>query len=178
MEISKEFRFEASHILPRHPGKCSRLHGHSWKLTVSVKGLINETTGFVLDYGYLSAIVKPLIEDLDHRHLGTWYHPKFDNSFTEEAYFVPGLPFDFYPSSENLLIWIADQLEGKLAWSQLELEETCTSKAILTYKDYEAEKYRQRSGSIGRTELQQLRKENEAESVVEERLQSSEKEVK
>ena len=176
MEISKEFRFEASHILPRHPGKCSRLHGHSWKLTVSVKGLINETTGFVLDYGYLSAIVKPLIEDLDHRHLGTWYHPKFDNSFTEEAYFVPGLPFDFYPSSENLLIWIADQLEGKLAWSQLELEETCTSKAILTYKDYEAEKYRQRSGSISRKKSKELLQTDEEKQVVEAGIQSRKEE--
>src|SRR5438034_5141876 len=50
MLLRKTFRFEASHILPKHPGKCSRLHGHSWVLHVSITGPINRDTGFVMDY--------------------------------------------------------------------------------------------------------------------------------
>ena len=137
MEISKTFSFEASHILPKHPGKCSRLHGHSFKLLVAVQGSINPETGFVMDYADLSKVVRPIIDDLDHKHLGTWYHPMFDPKFIDDKYFVFNLPFDFYPSSEHLLVWIADQIGTKLdlfpaihveghKWSRLELDETCT----------------------------------------------------
>lgn len=139
MEISKTFTFEASHILPKHPGKCSRLHGHSWVLTVYVRGTVNKETGFVMDYADIKRSVSSIVDRLDHRHLGTWYHPMFDSTFTQEAHFVPGLPFDFYPSSENLIVWIASELTRLLRdmWSKVELNETCTSKCILTREEYE-----------------------------------------
>lgn len=150
MELCKEFSFEASHILPKHSGKCHRLHGHSWKLRVYVKGEVNPETGFVMDYADIKKIVQPIVDNLDHRHLGTWNHPMFYPNFTTEEFFVKGLPFDFYPSSENLIMWIAKELTDNLCyfinitrvpllvhWSRLELDETCTSKCILTREDYE-----------------------------------------
>jgi len=121
MEISKTFRFEASHVLPKHPGKCSRLHGHSWVLTAYVKGPINPETHFVMDYGDISYKVGLTIELLDHCHL---------NDLVD------------YPSSEELLIYIGTLLlysrgsANSLEWSKLELEETCTSKAILTREEF------------------------------------------
>jgi len=139
MEISKEFTFEASHILPMHPGKCSRLHGHSWVLTVAISGEVNPDTGFVMDYADLKKAVQPLIDDLDHRHLGSWYHPMFDPTFTTERFFVKGLPFDFYPSSENLIVWIAHNLDN-IPWSRLELNETCTSRCTLTREEFNRSK--------------------------------------
>lgn len=69
MQITKRFYFEASHILPRHPGKCANLHGHSWQLTVGLEGAINPSSGFVLDYSDLSRIVDPLVNAMDHSHL-------------------------------------------------------------------------------------------------------------
>jgi len=108
MELRKTFRFEASHVLPKHVGKCSRLHGHSWVLHVSVEGKINPKTGFVQDFAEISNVVKPLVERLDHHHLGTW-----DFMLTQpplERHMVTGLPVDFYPTSENLVWWIAGQL--------------------------------------------------------------------
>src|ERR1700679_636428 len=146
MEISKTFDFEASHILPRHPGKCSRLHGHSWKLTVYIIGPINIETGFVMDYADLKARVQPLIDRLDHRHLGAW--PVGAGEIRCRDWEVPGLPKNIYPSSEMLLWWIAEQLNPVLdesniintirrTWSKLELNETCTSKCILTREEYE-----------------------------------------
>jgi 6-pyruvoyltetrahydropterin/6-carboxytetrahydropterin synthase len=140
MEIMKEFSFEASHILPKHPGKCSRLHGHSWKLRVHVKGEVNKDSGFVMDYADLKAAVQPIVDELDHRHLGSWYHPMFDDAFIKENHFIKGLPFDFYPSSENLIVWIGREIDLRMNlhnWSKLELDETCTSKCILTREDYE-----------------------------------------
>ena len=93
MRISKEFKFEASHILSRHPGKCSRLHGHSWRVRITVAGEVDFDTGFVLDYAKLSMIVDPVIDSLDHRHL---------NAFVS------------YPSAENIAIYIADMLRPNL----------------------------------------------------------------
>lgn len=154
MRLSKEFRFEASHILPKHPGKCSRLHGHSWVLTVSVEGPVNSTSGFVMDYADISAMVKPLIERLDHRHLGAWcvYNNQrpdhkedgrglellfeiWGAEYVEDMY-VPGLPRTFNPTSENLIWWIGGEL--KFGWSELKLNETCTSECILTRKEFDA----------------------------------------
>lgn len=138
MELTKTFRFEASHVLPKHPGKCSRLHGHSWVLHVSVSGSINPQTGFVMDFADISTVVKPLIERLDHRHLGTWFIKTGIALPNVANWDVPGLPFDFYPTSENLLTWIGLQLSAStLAWSKLSIEETCTSRATLTREEYD-----------------------------------------
>lgn len=139
MIIRKTFRFEASHVLPKHPGKCSRLHGHSWVLHVSVAGSINPDTGFVMDYAEISEVVKPLVEALDHHHLGQWdtRDAYKGGSYPVDSHFwsqwaVPGMNSQFYPSSENLLVWIGAKLSDLgLNWSQLELEETCTSRCTL-----------------------------------------------
>lgn len=143
MLLRKTFKFEASHILPRHKGKCSRLHGHSWVLHVFVEGERNEETGFVKDYAEISDVVKPLIERLDHRHFGQWFQDEYPHGCKDfmgwevnAAWAVPGMSPEFYPSSENLLIWIGHQLRKDLSWSKLALEETCTSYCELTWQDY------------------------------------------
>lgn len=136
LELMKEFRFEASHMLPKHPGKCSRLHGHSWVLRVYVQGEVDPETGFVMDYTQLKDIVqKSVIDKLDHRHLGVWAF----EGYIESEWKVPGLPINFYPSSENLIIWIGTQLSDYIGtnwWSKLELDETCTSRCTLTREAY------------------------------------------
>ena len=154
MELRKTFRFEASHVLPKHSGKCSRLHGHSWVLHVSVKGAVDKETGFVQDFADISGVIKPIIDTLDHRHLGTWGHiltdvGQLEDEHHHDDWFAPGLPLGIYPSSENLLIWIASQLAPldvlaplgtmyRSRWSSVALEETCTSYALLTREEYES----------------------------------------
>jgi len=137
LELCKEFTFEASHILPKHPGKCSRLHGHSWKLRVYVQGEVSTDTGFVMDYGDLKKHLQPLIDDLDHHHLGTWW---FQADVKDQANWgVKMMNGNFYPSSENLIVWIAGNINSEVVpWSRLELDETCTSRCILTREEYDA----------------------------------------
>lgn len=127
--LSKCFTFEASHVLPKHPGKCSRLHGHSWKLTVSVAGEVDKVTGFVVDYGVFSECVKShLIDLIDHQHLG-----QFDISNEVDGY--PAVfGHGFYPTSENLVIAFAKMLkpftnELKVELVEISLDETCTCRA-------------------------------------------------
>lgn len=67
--ITKTFRFEAAHVLPDHPGKCSRLHGHSYRLDVTVGGPVG-AGGMVMDFADLTAAVeRHVLARCDHRLL-------------------------------------------------------------------------------------------------------------
>lgn len=138
MIISKTFRFEASHVLPKHEGKCSRLHGHSWVLIVSIEGPINTETGFVADYGKLKNLVdEEIVVKLDHTHLGYGVAYCQPSSYSAKGEcFKPFYGDKFYPSSENLAVKIGETLTpyiqelGKdVRIHEIIIEETCTSRA-------------------------------------------------
>jgi 6-pyruvoyltetrahydropterin/6-carboxytetrahydropterin synthase len=69
--LAKEFHFEASHRLMQLPDShpCYRMHGHSYRVIIEVTGDVDESTGFLIDYGDLKQTVQPIIDQLDHRHL-------------------------------------------------------------------------------------------------------------
>ncbi|AMO68040.1 MULTISPECIES: 6-carboxytetrahydropterin synthase QueD [Zhongshania] len=114
MEIYKDFTFEAAHLLPNVPQghKCGRLHGHSFLIRLYIAGDIDPHTGWLMDFSDIKQIFKPIYEQLDHNYLND----------------IPGLE---NPTSENLAIWIWQQLKPILsALSQVEVRETCTSGCI------------------------------------------------
>lgn len=127
--ISKRFTFEASHVLPQHPGKCARLHGHSWVLTVEVCGPVDMRTGFVMDFDDLKKVVHERIVDrVDHQHLG------WGQLASSSGLIHPPFGDNFYPTSENLVVLFAARLPAELFPEQVRLsrvllEETCTSAA-------------------------------------------------
>ena len=142
MELSKTFRFEASHILPNYVGKCGRLHGHSWVLTVFVEGNIDPSTGMVMDYTDLGKRVQPIVDDLDHRHLGCW--PDGSNAFFHASpgvWLIKGKDWSVSwletdnPTSENLLLEIGRRLGKVLNWSRISLNETCRTSCSLTWDE-------------------------------------------
>lgn len=112
--LGKEFRFEAAHRLPHHDGKCARLHGHSWKGVIYVKGTVLAThgpkSGMVMDYADIKQALKPLLDNfLDHHYL---------NETTDLE----------NPTSEALAEWIFNQLEQNgLPVFAVRIDETCTS---------------------------------------------------
>jgi 6-pyruvoyltetrahydropterin/6-carboxytetrahydropterin synthase len=110
MIISKEFVFDSAHKLDWHRGKCKNLHGHTYKLQVSVKGNLSEQ-GIVIDFADLDKIVKEkVIEILDHRLLNE---------------IIPN------PTAENLSIWIWDKLKDNLkGLCEIKLWETPKSFAV------------------------------------------------
>jgi 6-pyruvoyltetrahydropterin/6-carboxytetrahydropterin synthase len=71
MEIYKKFTLEASHSLPLLPEghPCRKLHGHSFRVEVRVRGPVAEAGGWVMDFADLDAAVRPLLGELDHAHL-------------------------------------------------------------------------------------------------------------
>ena len=111
MEIWKEFGFEAAHRLPHVPEghQCARLHGHSFKVAVHVRGPLDPTLGWVMDFADLKAAWRPLHDALDHRYLNE----------------IPGLE---NPTSEVLARWIWDRLSATLpGLCEVVVRETCTS---------------------------------------------------
>ena len=68
MNIAKTFRWEMGHRLPEHPGGCRNLHGHSYRLEVSIDGDVADT-GMVIDFDDVTRAVRPLIQELDHAFL-------------------------------------------------------------------------------------------------------------
>ena len=119
MLIRKQFAFEAAHVLPYHQGKCSRLHGHSYRLDVSVEGPLQPegpATGMVVDFDELARIVRAsVIDALDHRHL---------NDTLEN------------PTSENIVVWIWRRLAPQLpGLCELTLWETAGACAVLRADD-------------------------------------------
>ncbi len=127
MDIFKDFTFEAAHLLPKFPKghKCRRLHGHSYRVRVYVRGHVDEETGIVRDFADVSDAWKeacfPL---LDHELLNK----------------VEGLE---NPTAENLAFWIWDRLSAILhAVSIVEVRETCTSGVSYHGWDRKAENLR------------------------------------
>ena len=68
--VTRTYRFEAAHFLPKVPEthKCRRVHGHNYRVDVTVAGPLDDC-GFVIDFFHLDAQMAPLIESMDHRCL-------------------------------------------------------------------------------------------------------------
>lgn len=67
--VTRRFKFDSAHFLPDYNGKCANVHGHTWKLDVTVAGEdgVVGTDGFVIDFATLKKIVQELIIDnIDH----------------------------------------------------------------------------------------------------------------
>ncbi len=114
MEIFKEFTIEAAHRLPNVPAghKCGRLHGHSFRIEVHVRGTVGPKTGWVQDFGDIKEAFRPLDAQLDHHYLNE----------------VDGLS---NPTSENLARWVWQRLRPSLPLlSGVVVRETCTTGCV------------------------------------------------
>ena len=112
VELVKDFRFEAAHFLPNVPEehKCRRIHGHSFRGEVAVRGPLDPVLGWVMDFADLKAAVEPLVKRLDHYLLND----------------IPGLET---PTSVVLGVWIWRELAPQLPLLvRVTIEETCTSR--------------------------------------------------
>jgi 6-pyruvoyltetrahydropterin/6-carboxytetrahydropterin synthase len=121
VEIYKDFTFEAAHRLPNVPEghKCARLHGHSFRVRLVVNGGLDPKLGWVMDFSDLKKIFAPTYDRLDHHYLNE----------------IPGLE---NPTSENLAVWIWQQLKPQLpALCRVEIQETCTSGCIYSGESVE-----------------------------------------
>lgn len=113
-ELVRTFRFEAAHALPKVPPehKCSRLHGHNYRVDVHVAGPVAAEKGWVMDFGDIKRAMQPILDELDHRNLGE----------------IPGLA---NPTSEMLARFIWDRVQPALeGLSAVVVWESETSRCI------------------------------------------------
>jgi len=112
VDLVKEFTFEAAHLLPNVPKghKCARLHGHSFRCEIAVRGEVDPKTGWFIDYAEITEAFEPLRQRLDHYYLNE----------------IEGLE---NATSENLAGWVWQRLEGKLrGLYRVTIKETCTAR--------------------------------------------------
>jgi 6-pyruvoyltetrahydropterin/6-carboxytetrahydropterin synthase len=135
--IEKDFKFEAAHVLPHHVGKCSRLHGHSWVVTVRVDGdaVVSQSvkqsdSGMLMDFAVLKKIVQPLIDMLDHQHLNTVLRPIVSPTCEAIAHWLfEQIGFTWPQMEEGGLE--GPRVRGNVRLHSVTVHETCTSRATV-----------------------------------------------
>jgi 6-pyruvoyltetrahydropterin/6-carboxytetrahydropterin synthase len=102
-KLNTVFHFSSSHFLTKYHGKCEELHGHNYKLIVTIEDK-QKKDGMVIDYKIIKkTVTENVIDKLDHRHL---------NEIIKN------------PSSENICIWIWKILKKLLPLKKITLFET------------------------------------------------------
>jgi 6-pyruvoyltetrahydropterin/6-carboxytetrahydropterin synthase len=120
--VTKEFTFDAAHHLHCYEGKCKSLHGHTYKLVITVSGYVNDI-GITVDFGDIKSLFKEEVDSkLDHRYLND---------------VLPNMN----TTAENMIVWTWEQLDRRLQADEykelgtrieeLKLYETPTSYATL-----------------------------------------------
>ncbi|MCK9218670.1 MAG: 6-carboxytetrahydropterin synthase [Bacteroidales bacterium] len=119
IRITKEFTFEAAHALKGYNGPCKNIHGHSYELSVTIKGRpnpdpVSEKNGMVLDFGELKNLIKKqIIDPFDHALL-------LNSEVDQKALLNFGEPFTniiflpYQPTSENFLLDFARRIRPLL----------------------------------------------------------------
>lgn len=99
--LGKAFTFEAAHFLPGHE-KCGKIHGHTYRVIVKVRGFIKEETGMAIDFHELSEDVRVVLSELDHRFLNDIFS---------------------LPTCENIAYYIKDKLNRDYQVEEILVEE-------------------------------------------------------
>jgi len=115
--ISKEFTYDAAHQLVNYNGKCENLHGHTYKLRITLTGDIDKS-GMIIDFNLIKKIVEEkIIEKLDHNFL---------NNIVAQ------------PTAENILLWIWRELYPVFNFPSCKLYEITlweTENSFVTYRE-------------------------------------------
>jgi 6-pyruvoyltetrahydropterin/6-carboxytetrahydropterin synthase len=114
MRLVRDFRFEAAHSLPNVPEghKCKRVHGHSYRVAITIDGPLVPELGWVMDFSDIDRVVDPVIGEVDHRLLND----------------LAGLS---NPTSELLAVWLWDRISPALPlMTELSVSETPDSRCV------------------------------------------------
>lgn len=137
IRITKQFSFETGHALYGYDGKCRNVHGHSYKLSVTVIGTPISSTdnvkyGMVIDFGDLKRIVKSeIVDKFDHATVfnKNTPHVELARELKDRGHNV--ILVNYQPTSENMVIDFAEKIKKFLPETiqlhSLKLQETETS---------------------------------------------------
>jgi 6-pyruvoyltetrahydropterin/6-carboxytetrahydropterin synthase len=103
-ELMVESKFAAAHQLRGYKGKCEKLHGHNWRVTVAVTAERLDEQGLAMDFNDLKKSLRDVLDQLEHTFLNDIF------PFTQ-----------INPSSENLAKWIYDTMAKKVNNENIEV---------------------------------------------------------
>jgi 6-pyruvoyltetrahydropterin/6-carboxytetrahydropterin synthase len=137
IRITKKFNFETGHALYGYDGKCKNVHGHSYKLSVTVIGKpitdnSNVKFGMVIDFTDLKKIVKEeIVDQFDHATVFNKNTPHIELAKELQSRDHHVILVDYQPTSENMVIDFANRIKSRLPQGielhSLKLQETETS---------------------------------------------------
>ena len=134
IRITKQFNFETAHALYGYDGKCKNIHGHNYKLSVTVIGApvedkSNPKYGMVIDFSELKKIVKEeIVDPFDHATIFNKNTPHLElaNILIDSGHKI--VLVDYQPTSEMMVINFAEKISSKLPKNihlfSLKLQET------------------------------------------------------
>lgn len=117
VRVTKQFHFEMAHALLDYDGPCKNIHGHSYQLNVTVKGMVKTNTsdsdeGMVVDFGIIKKIVKELVVDVFDHALVLNERAKIDVNNFEFMNKLIRVPYQ--PTCENMLVHFAKTIQQNL----------------------------------------------------------------
>lgn len=133
--VSRYIELDAGHRVARHESKCRHLHGHRYRITVTIEGDIKDDDspehGMVIDFGRIKDVLTALHDELDHRFLiGA------DDPLLSDLSALPGVVvLPVQPTAENLAVMAMDYLAAGLAplrVAAVEVQETAKCSASVT----------------------------------------------
>ena len=142
VRITKEFKFEMAHALYGYDGLCANIHGHSYRLWVTIRGEVKNENGhtkdgMLMDFTDLKSIVKPeIVDKYDHSLVlnANSPHADLDLSAFNKVYYL-----NYQPTSENLVLdfanFIKEQLPDGVDLLKVVLSETASSFAEWNLED-------------------------------------------
>ena len=141
IRITKEFKFEMAHALHGYDGLCANIHGHSYRLWVTVRGDVKKEPthtkdGMVMDFTDLKSIIKPtIIKKYDHSLVlnANSPHANLDLSAFDKVYYLP-----YQPTSENLVTDFANSITSLLP-ENVELLKVVLSETVSSFAEWNSE---------------------------------------
>lgn len=119
IRVTKQFNFEASHALWNYNGKCKNIHGHTYKLFVTVIGtpildINNHKQGMVIDFGDLKHIVKSeIVDKFDHTLILNKNSAKLNSANTSQM-LERYIETENQPTCENMVLLFSEIIKKKL----------------------------------------------------------------
>jgi 6-pyruvoyltetrahydropterin/6-carboxytetrahydropterin synthase len=136
IRVTKEFHFEMAHVLWNYDGPCRNVHGHSYRLFVTITGTPiddpgNPKNGMVMDFSDLKAIVKKeIVSVFDHAVVVSSRYEKEKREMFKKL-FGNTVVVDYQPTCENMVADFAEKISSRLpagvTLHNLKLYETATS---------------------------------------------------
>ena len=118
-EVSVEQTFAAGHALRNYKGKCENVHGHNYRVRITIQGDQLDSTGLLVDFLDVKRLIGGVVDYLDHQFINDL--PPFD---------------ELNPSAENIAKYFYDQVNGGLTTevpvrvAAVQIWETDTSSAL------------------------------------------------